>query len=224
MKFGLVFVISIRFRINVPIPILSFFEISSLRTLTVLCFYIEYKKRRSGVSQTVRTEEELTGLDALASAAALGDTLGEEEEPATTTRHPRHRVGCSCIVCIQPPSGKGRHNSSCLCTVCSTVKRRFKTLMMRRKKKQLEREEIEAAVAAAADQENKEDGKTGRIDLNSDPCNRGDVEAVGVEEKDESEKGEAGGCLGVAQADDVVGVTELEGEGEKIGEESKGSS
>ncbi|CAF1864571.1 unnamed protein product [Brassica oleracea var. botrytis] len=195
----------------------------SLKELeNVLRMSKEYKKRRTGVSQTVRTEEELTGLDALASAAALGDTLGEEEEPATTTRHPRHRVGCSCIVCIQPPSGKGRHNSSCLCTVCSTVKRRFKTLMMRRKKKQLEREEIEAA--AAADQENKEDGKTGRIDLNSDPCNRGEVEAVGVEEKDESGKGEAGECLGVAQAGDVVGVTELEGEGEKIGEESKGSS
>ncbi|CDY29672.1 BnaA04g17550D [Brassica napus] len=193
----------------------------SLKELeNVLRMSKEYKKRRSGVSQTVRTEEELTGLDALASAAALGDTLGEEEEPATTTRHPRHRVGCSCIVCIQPPSGKGRHNSSCLCTVCSTVKRRFKTLMMRRKKKQLEREEIEAA-ATAADQENKEEGK---IDLNSDPCNRGEVEAVGVEEKVESEKREAGECLGVAQADDVVGVTELEGEGEKVGEESKSSS
>ncbi|KAG2308618.1 hypothetical protein Bca4012_082300 [Brassica carinata] len=183
----------------------------------------EHKKRRTGVSQTGRTEQEMSGLDALASAAALGDTLGEEEaETATTTRHPRHRVGCSCIVCIQPPSGKGRHKASCMCTVCSTVKRRFKTLMMRRKKKQLEREEIEAA--AAANQENKEDGKTGRIDLNSDPYNRGEVEAVGVEEKDESKRRVAGECLGVAQAGDVVGVTELEGEAEKIGEESKGSS
>ncbi|KAF8051842.1 hypothetical protein N665_1661s0003 [Sinapis alba] len=183
----------------------------------------EHKKRRTGVSQTGKIEEELSGLDALASAAALGDSL-DEGEAATTTRHPRHRVGCSCIVCIQPPSGKGRHKSSCVCTVCSTVKRRFKTLMMRRKKKQLEREEIEAAAAAAADQENKEDGKTGRIDLNSDPYNRGEVEAVGVEEKEESKRREAGECLGVAQAGDVLGVTELEGEGEKICEESKGSS
>ncbi|KAJ0260027.1 B3 domain-containing transcription repressor VAL1 [Hirschfeldia incana] len=183
-------------------------------------------KRRTGVSQRERTEEEPTGLDALASAAALGDTLGEEEaEAATTTRHPRHRVGCSCIVCIQPPSGKGRHKSSCVCTVCSTVKRRFKTLMMRRKKKQLEREETEAAAAAAADQENKGEGKTERLDLNGDPYSRENVEAVGVEEKEESKRIEAGECLGVAQqAGDVVGVTELEGEGEKIGEESKGSS
>ncbi|KAG5248344.1 B3 domain-containing transcription repressor VAL [Salix suchowensis] len=59
---------------------------------------------------------------------------------ATTTRHPRHRPGCSCIVCIQPPSGKGKHKSTCTCNVCMTVKRRFKTLMMRKKKRQSERE------------------------------------------------------------------------------------
>ncbi|CAH9089031.1 unnamed protein product [Cuscuta epithymum] len=59
---------------------------------------------------------------------------------ATTTRHPRHRPGCSCIVCIQPPSGKGKHQPSCMCNVCLTVKRRFKTLMMRKKKRQSERE------------------------------------------------------------------------------------
>ncbi|CAH8282222.1 unnamed protein product [Eruca vesicaria subsp. sativa] len=179
----------------------------------------EYKKRRTGASQTEKTEQEPSGLDALASAAVLGDTI-DEEEAATTTRHPRHRVGCSCIVCIQPPSGKGRHKSSCVCTVCSTVKRRFTTLMMRRKKKQLEREETEASAATAG----QEDGKTGRLDLNSNPCNnRENVEAESVGE-DESQGREAGECWGVAQAGDVLGVTELEGEGEKIREESKGSS
>ena len=59
---------------------------------------------------------------------------------ATTTKHPRHRPGCSCIVCIQPPSGKGKHKPTCTCNVCMTVKRRFKTLMMRKKKRQSERE------------------------------------------------------------------------------------
>lgn len=59
---------------------------------------------------------------------------------ATTTKHPRHRPGCSCIVCIQPPSGKGKHKPTCICNVCMTVKRRFKTLMMRKKKRQSERE------------------------------------------------------------------------------------
>lgn len=59
---------------------------------------------------------------------------------AITTKHPRHRPGCSCIVCIQPPSGKGKHNPTCTCNVCMTVKRRFKTLMLRKKKRQSEHE------------------------------------------------------------------------------------
>ncbi|CAF1699635.1 B3 domain-containing transcription repressor VAL1 [Brassica napus] len=174
----------------------------------------EYKKRRI---QAAKTEEEPSGLDALASAASaavLGDALGGDSEVATTTRHPRHRVGCSCIVCIQPPSGKGRHKPTCGCTVCSTVKRRFKTLMMRRKKKQLERDEIAAAAEAYEEHNNKEAAeqgetdenngeKEGRIDLNCDPYNREDVEAV----KEESKRRE---CSGVA--DDVLGLTELGGE------------
>ncbi|KAJ6407664.1 hypothetical protein OIU84_011034 [Salix udensis] len=39
-----------------------------------------------------------------------------------------------------PPSGKGKHKPTCTCNVCMTVKRRFKTLMMRKKKRQSERE------------------------------------------------------------------------------------
>ncbi|CAN1277213.1 B3 domain-containing protein Os07g0679700 [Linum perenne] len=88
-------------------------------------------------------EPEPSGLDALANAAILGD-MGEPGTSAaavaTTTKHPRHRPGCSCIVCIQPPSGKGKHKPTCTCNVCMTVKRRFKTLMMRKKKRQSERE------------------------------------------------------------------------------------
>ncbi|KAF8086512.1 hypothetical protein N665_0622s0008 [Sinapis alba] len=190
----------------------------------------EYKKRRIGVSQTARNEQEPSGLDALASAAVLGDTL-DDSEVATTTRHPRHRVGCSCIVCIQPPSGKGRHKPTCACTVCSTVKRRFKTLMMRRKKKQLERDGT-----AAADEENKEgaeteknegekEGKTGRIDLNSDPYNREDVEAVTVEKQEESKKREEGLSWGVSPGGDALGETEVGGgEAEKTSEEQKVAS
>ncbi|XP_068639954.1 B3 domain-containing protein Os07g0679700-like isoform X2 [Aristolochia californica] len=83
-----------------------------------------------------------SGLDALASAAVLGDD-GNSTPPLAgpTTKHPRHRPGCMCIVCIQPPSGKGpKHKPTCTCNVCMTVKRRFKTLMMRKKKRQMERE------------------------------------------------------------------------------------
>lgn len=72
----------------------------------------------------------------------LGDDASDSGRTPvlTTTRHPRHRPGCSCIVCIQPPSGKGKHKPTCTCNVCMTVKRRFKTLMMRKKKRQSERE------------------------------------------------------------------------------------
>lgn len=87
-------------------------------------------------------ESEPSGLDALASAAVLGDNVGDPSEPSVgaTTKHPRHRPGCTCIVCIQPPSGKGKHKPTCTCNVCMTVKRRFKTLMLRKKKRQSERE------------------------------------------------------------------------------------
>ncbi|KAJ6765402.1 B3 DOMAIN-CONTAINING PROTEIN [Salix purpurea] len=101
----------------------------------------DFKKRRVTGSHRPAQEHESSGLDALANAAILGDA-GEQSTTAvaTTTRHPRHRPGCSCIVCIQPPSGKGKHKSTCTCNVCMTVKRRFKTLMMRKKKRQSERE------------------------------------------------------------------------------------
>ncbi|XP_077243291.1 B3 domain-containing protein Os07g0563300-like [Tasmannia lanceolata] len=81
------------------------------------------------------------GLDTLANLAILGE--GEPLSPSTqtTTKHPRHRPGCTCIVCIQPPSGKGpKHKQTCTCNVCLTVKRRFRTLMLRREKRQSEKE------------------------------------------------------------------------------------
>uniref|UniRef100_A0A0A9GAX1 B3 domain-containing transcription factor VAL3 n=1 Tax=Arundo donax TaxID=35708 RepID=A0A0A9GAX1_ARUDO len=75
------------------------------------------------------------GLDTLANLAILGE--GEALPSQPTTKHPRHRPGCSCIVCIQPPSGKGpKHKQTCTCNVCMTVRRRFRTLMLRREKRQ----------------------------------------------------------------------------------------
>ncbi|XP_027091324.1 B3 domain-containing transcription repressor VAL1 isoform X2 [Coffea arabica] len=99
-------------------------------------------KRRRIVETKVAEDYEPSGLDALATAAVLGDNMGDltEMSVGATTKHPRHRPGCSCIVCIQPPSGKGKHPTSCKCNVCLTVKRRFKTLMMRKKKRQSDRE------------------------------------------------------------------------------------
>eukprot|EP00850_Spirogloea_muscicola_P021052 SM000234S07912 [mRNA] locus=s234:97896:104816:- [translate_table: standard] len=61
------------------------------------------------------------------------DGTGGAAQPVLTTRHPRHRNGCTCIVCLQAPSGRGpRHAPSCQCQVCAMVRRRFRTLKSRR--------------------------------------------------------------------------------------------
>ncbi|KZV37129.1 hypothetical protein F511_15049 [Dorcoceras hygrometricum] len=83
----------------------------------------------------------LEGLDALANLAIQGEGESLPHSSPTRTKHPRHKPGCSCIVCIQPPSGKGlKHKQSCECAVCSSLRRRFRTLMERREKKQMEKE------------------------------------------------------------------------------------
>ncbi|KAL8516447.1 hypothetical protein ACS0TY_014923 [Phlomoides rotata] len=159
------------------------------------------KKQKMAESRLSR-EGEPSGLDALANAAVLGaDNLTEvgDFSAGATTRHPRHRPGCTCIVCIQPPSGKGKHEPTCKCNVCLTVKRRFKTLMIRKKKRQLEREaelahardklvldDKDEDIAGLAllnmhDAEHEtvdadlEEANTGRLDLNCDPHREDDV-------------------------------------------------
>ncbi|XP_075515382.1 B3 domain-containing transcription repressor VAL1-like isoform X2 [Primulina tabacum] len=115
-------------------------DISPQELEALFTYNNEFKKRR--ISDNVSKEGEPSGLDALATIAVLGDNIGDigESSAGATTRHPRHRPGCSCIVCIQPPSGKGKHEPACKCNVCSTIKRRFKTIIMRKKKRQSERE------------------------------------------------------------------------------------
>lgn len=81
------------------------------------------------------------GLDTLANLAIMSESESVPQSSQATTKHPRHRPGCSCIVCIQPPSGKGsKHKQSCACNVCLTVKRRFHTLMLRKEKRLSEKE------------------------------------------------------------------------------------
>lgn len=97
-------------------------------------------KKMKATKQDPDHAEALEGLDTLANLAILGEGEALPSSQATT-KHPRHRPGCSCIVCIQPPSGKGpKHKQTCTCNVCLTVKRRFRTLMLRREKKQSEKE------------------------------------------------------------------------------------
>ncbi|KAJ6416517.1 hypothetical protein OIU84_002390 [Salix udensis] len=98
-------------------------------------------KRLKAAKKDIDNVEALGGLDTLANLAILGEDEALLASSQATTKHPRHRLGCSCIVCIQPPSGKGpKHKQTCTCNVCQTVKRRFKTLMMKREKKQSEKE------------------------------------------------------------------------------------
>ncbi|KAJ1434793.1 Zinc finger, CW-type [Sesbania bispinosa] len=98
-------------------------------------------KKMKAAKQDPDNAEALEGLDTLANLAILGEGEALPTSAQATTKHPRHRPGCSCIVCIQPPSGKGpKHKQTCTCNVCLTVKRRFRTLMLRREKKQSERE------------------------------------------------------------------------------------
>lgn len=85
------------------------------------------------------------GLDTLANLAIEGEVEALQcfSENKTKVKHPRHRPGCACIVCLQPPSGKGtKHHQSCVCVVCTSLKRRFRTMMERRERerKQSEKE------------------------------------------------------------------------------------
>ncbi|KAJ7968470.1 B3 domain-containing protein [Quillaja saponaria] len=98
-------------------------------------------RKMKSTKQDPDNVDALEGLDTLANLAILGEGDVFPASAQATTKHPRHRPGCSCIVCIQPPSGKGpKHKQTCTCNVCLTVKRRFRTLMLRREKKQSEKE------------------------------------------------------------------------------------
>ncbi|PIN21376.1 hypothetical protein CDL12_05921 [Handroanthus impetiginosus] len=113
-------------------------ELSSRELEILLRMNKDFTKRRVQTS----LKQESQDLETLTNAAPVGVETNEPGSSSVgpTTKHPRHRPGCSCIVCIQPPSGKGKHKPTCVCNVCMTVKRRFKTLMMRKKKRQSERE------------------------------------------------------------------------------------
>ncbi|XP_022723535.1 B3 domain-containing protein Os07g0563300-like isoform X5 [Durio zibethinus] len=98
-------------------------------------------KKMKAAKREPENVDALEGLDTLANLAILGEGEALPASSQATTKHPRHRPGCSCIVCIQPPSGKGpKHKQTCTCNVCQTVKRRFRTLMLRREKKQSQKE------------------------------------------------------------------------------------
>lgn len=109
--------------------------------LICLLFIVAPVKKMKAAKLEPDNVDALEGLDTLANLAILGEGEASQAPGQATTKHPRHRPGCSCIVCIQPPSGKGpKHKQTCTCNVCLTVKRRFRTLMLRREKRQSEKE------------------------------------------------------------------------------------
>ncbi|KVH89592.1 B3 DNA binding domain-containing protein [Cynara cardunculus var. scolymus] len=80
----------------------------------------------------------MDGLDALADLA-IQDGEAIPTLSQATTRHPRHRPGCTCIVCIQSPSAT-KHKPTCTCNVCLAVKRFTQTPMVLHGSKDSEKE------------------------------------------------------------------------------------
>ncbi|KAL6573933.1 hypothetical protein OROHE_001475 [Orobanche hederae] len=91
-----------------------------------------------------RNSDHFVAVEGLETVPNLGinrESEGPLASSGNSTKHPRHKLGCACIVCLQPPSGKGsKHEQSCDCFVCGCLKRRFKTLMERRERKVLGKE------------------------------------------------------------------------------------
>lgn len=159
-----------------------------MKAYIVCLLFLEPKKRK--VTESSEQGCEPSGLDALATAATLGDNEEPSSGAGATTRHPRHRPGCTCIVCIQPPSGKGKHKPSCVCNVCLTVKRRFKTLMMRKKKRQCEKE-AEMAQVKGNEHQGKGPQLPKKAPANDSVSSKDHLEKEAPQEKIQSEEGES---------------------------------
>ncbi|KFK28739.1 hypothetical protein AALP_AA7G040500 [Arabis alpina] len=73
---------------------------------------------------------------------AMEETEEHLMSPTATTKHPRHKLGCACIVCLQSPSGFGpKHVQGCCCMVCEMMKRRRRSLLLYNEKKQIDKAE-----------------------------------------------------------------------------------
>ncbi|KAI7983744.1 B3 domain-containing transcription repressor VAL1 [Camellia lanceoleosa] len=156
----------------------------------------DFKKLRIIESTKVDKEHEPSGLDALANAAVLEDIANDLGKPSagTTTKHRCDHSGCSCIACIQLPSGKGKHKSTCTCNACFSLKCPFKTFMFGEKTKQLEMDRNSrhalAAINQSEDESNQKniipkhvsEASKGCLDLNCQPNREEDtlIEAIGL--------------------------------------------
>ncbi|VFQ89537.1 unnamed protein product [Cuscuta campestris] len=101
------------------------------------------KRKKASPKQDIKSPDTSTST----MAEALANLAIEEEEEdgegggvsasssqGPTVKHPRHRPGCTCIVCIQPPSGTApEHKQHCECNLCKSVRLHFKTAMPKKK-------------------------------------------------------------------------------------------
>ncbi|XP_024992693.1 B3 domain-containing protein Os07g0563300 isoform X2 [Cynara cardunculus var. scolymus] len=99
---------------------------------------INHASSRNINSENPEPVKMMDGLDALADLA-IQDGEAIPTLSQATTRHPRHRPGCTCIVCIQSPSAT-KHKPTCTCNVCLAVKRFTQTPMVLHGSKDSEKE------------------------------------------------------------------------------------
>ncbi|CAD6342289.1 unnamed protein product [Miscanthus lutarioriparius] len=98
-------------------------ELTPKELQSVMQLYEEMRRRKGSYGLKLNVAEmDASSLDALASAAVFGEVGNQAAQR-------------------QGP----KHNPACTCNVCMMVKRRFKTLRMRKKQRQSEREEAEAS-------------------------------------------------------------------------------
>ncbi|KAK1260413.1 B3 domain-containing protein [Acorus gramineus] len=101
------------------------------------------KAEKAAAAADVLLKERLKGTTKSSSVPNEGtEPSAASPELLSTRKHPRHRPGCRCIVCIQPPSGKGpKHPRTCECDLCMSRKRRSRTLKLQQDTKQSQEEQ-----------------------------------------------------------------------------------
>ncbi|KAK1308039.1 hypothetical protein QJS10_CPA09g01408 [Acorus calamus] len=128
---------------------LSSQEISQEELESQLPLSIVARRTKKAKAEKVAAAADVPLKEGLRGGTKSSSVLNEGTEPSvaspellSTRKHPRHRPGCRCIVCIQPPSGKGpKHPRTCECDLCMSRKRRSRTLKLQQDTKQSQEEQ-----------------------------------------------------------------------------------
>ncbi|PWA74435.1 VP1/ABI3-like 3 [Artemisia annua] len=110
-------------------------------------------------------------------------------EPSNVTKkHPRHRTGCQCIICIQPPSGS-KHSPTCPCPPCVAKRLRIKNMKentsqkppIRRRKKVQKKTKI-----LSGSEENQNEGR--ELSQSAEPSNQQTIKVSSGLEENQNER------------------------------------